>query len=390
MRIDHPSHPRIQTERPLLGRPTPSRGETEMEFAEDVKVRSERFARRVADHNIETEEATKNSFVLPFIQMLGYNPFEPDEVVPEFTADIGTKKGEKVDYALMHDGSPSILVECKKVGSTFGEAELTQLMRYFTVTDARFGILTDGLIYRFYSDLEEQNLMDARPFFTFNMLDFMDQDVKTLKTFTKDEFKIDKALPAARRTKFLTSIKQVLREELSEPTERFLEFMRGSVYEGRQTSRIRSELDPLIRDVCKRFIDEEVQVRINAVLTDRKEIDSDPSDESTTESEPPDDSDEEFTQQELDAFQKVRSRLGGVINPERLVLTKAKFAKNHGVGITVDGSRKRLVCRIRWDESRNLYKILLSWGEAWQDVGATIDGFDAFVQALRENAMKWA
>lgn len=363
-----------------------------MEFAEDVKVRSERFARRATDHNIETEEATKNSFVLPFIQMMGYNIFEPDEVVPEFTADIGTKKGEKVDYALMHDGSPSILIECKKVGSTFGEAELSQLMRYFTVTDARFGILTDGLIYRFYSDLDEQNLMDARPFFTFDMRDFTDQDVRTLKTFTKDEFEIDKALPAARRTKFLTSIKQVLREELSEPTERFLEFMRGSIYEGRQTSRIRSELDPLIRDVCKRFIDEEVQVRINAVLTDRKETESEPKDDSTTESEPPDDIEEsgdsadEFIQQELAAFKKVRSLLDDVIDPERLTLTKAKYATNHGVGIKVDGRMRRLVCRIRWEES---YRILLSWGEAWQEVGATVDDFDAFASALREKVKDW-
>lgn len=359
-----------------------------MEFAEDVKVRSERFARRVADHNIETEEATKNSFVLPFIQMLGYNPFELDDVVPEFTADIGTKKGEKVDYALMHDGSPSILIECKKVGSTFGEAELSQLMRYFTVTDARFGILTDGLVYQFYSDLEEQNLMDVRPFFTFNMLDFMDQDVKTLKTFTKDEFELDKALPAARRTKFLTSIKQVLREELSEPTEEFLAFMRSRVHEGRQTPRIRSELDPLIRQVCKRYIEEEVQVRIKAVLTDRKEIESEPKDDSTIESEPPDDiegSGNEFTREEKDAIEKVESLLVDLIDRERLESSNAETAA-HGVGIKVDGKPKRLVCRIRWEES---YKILLSWPKGWQEVGATVDGFNAFAPDLKENVMKW-
>lgn len=367
-----------------------------MEFAEDVKVRSERFARRVADHNIETEEATKNSFVLPFIQMLGYNPFELDDVVPEFTADIGTKKGEKVDYALMHDGSPSILIECKKVGSTFGEAELSQLMRYFTVTDARFGILTDGLVYQFYSDLEEQNLMDVRPFFTFNMLDFMDQDVKTLKTFTKNEFEIDKALPAARRTKFLTSIKQVLREELSEPTERFLEFMRGSVYEGRQTSRIRSELDPLIRDVCKRFIEEEVQVRINAVLTDRKKAESDPKDDSTTESGTPDDIEEscesadEFIQQELDAFEKVRTMLASIISPERLSLVHTGARGNSPcVSIKIDGSPKKAVCEIGWRQRSQDYALRVLREEGWQEV-ATVDGFDAFAPALIEKAEKWA
>ena len=367
-----------------------------MEFAEDVKVRSERFARRVADHNIETEEATKNSFVLPFIQMLGYNPFELDDVVPEFTADIGTKKGEKVDYALMHDGSPSILVECKKVGSTFGEAELTQLMRYFNVTNARFGILTDGLVYEFYSDLEAENLMDVRPFFTFNMLDFMDQDVKTLKTFTKDEFELDKALPAARRTKFLTSIKEVLEEELSEPTEEFLAFMRSRVHEGRQTPRIRNELDPLIRQVCKRFIEDEVQVRIKAVLTDRKEIESEPKDTSTTESETPDDTEEsgestdEFIQQELDAFEKVQTILASVISAERLSLVHTGARGNSPcVSIKIDGSSKKAVCEIGWRQRSQDYVLRVLREEGWQEVGTT-DGFDAFAPALQEKAAKWA
>lgn len=358
-----------------------------MEFAEDVKVRSERFARRVADHNIETEEATKNSFVLPFIQMLGYNPFELDDVVPEFTADIGTKKGEKVDYALMHDGSPSILIECKKVGSTFGEAELSQLMRYFTVTDARFGILTDGLVYQFYSDLEEQNLMDARPFFTFKMLDFMDQDVKTLKTFTKDEFELDKALPAARRTKFLTSVKQVLQEELSEPTEEFLAFMRGRVYEGRQTPRIRSELDPLIRQVCKRYIEEEVQVRIKAVLTDRKDIKSEPKEEQATK----EDATGEFHEQYQAALEKVRVLLGDVLAPERLsfVYTLARVAVGGSVSLKVDESRNRTVCSIGWRDSSNDYVIRVEQTEGWQEVGPTVDGFDAFAPALREKVKDW-
>ena len=367
-----------------------------MEFAEDVKVRSERFARRVADHNIETEEATKNSFVLPFIQMLGYNPFELDDVVPEFTADIGTKKGEKVDYALMHDGSPSILIECKKVGSTFGQAELSQLMRYFTVTDARFGILTDGLVYQFYSDLEEQNLMDARPFFTFKMLDFMDQDVKTLKTFTKDEFELDKALPAARRTKFLTSIKQVLQEELSEPTEEFLAFMRGRVYEGRQTPRIRSELDPLIRQVCKRYIEEEVQVRIKAVLTDRKDIESEPKDDSTTEPGTSDDIEEsgdsadEFIQQELDALEKVQTILAPTISPERLSLVHTGARGNSPcVSIKVDRARKKAVCEIGWRQRSQDYVIRLLREEGWQEV-ASVDGFDVFAPALREKVKDWA
>ena len=72
---------------------------------------AERASEQVA--HLETEEATKHALVMPFIQALGYNVFDPLEIVPESTADVGTRRGEKVDYALMHDGKPMILFECK-------------------------------------------------------------------------------------------------------------------------------------------------------------------------------------------------------------------------------------------------------------------------------------
>ena len=241
-----------------------------MEFAVKVQKLANDVQRKTEPpHDVNDEAATKLYLVQPFIQMMGYDPTDPKDVKPEFIADIGIKKGEKVDYAIKHDGNPSILVECKKAGSTFREAELSQLMRYFTVTDARFGILTDGLVYQFYSDLEKQNVMDVRPFFTFDMRDFTSQDIETLKMFTKDKFDVDKARSAARRaidkarldaqrTKFQTLIEEVLQKELSEqPTEEFLAFMRGRVDADGQSDLPQDELDSLIRHVCKNFIDKE-------------------------------------------------------------------------------------------------------------------------------------
>ena len=96
------------------------------------------------------EEATRTSFVLPFIQMLGYDIFDPTEVVPEFTADVGIKKREKVDFALIKDGEPIVLIEIKPTGTNLGEEHISQLLRYFGVTNARFSILTDGLTYLFF------------------------------------------------------------------------------------------------------------------------------------------------------------------------------------------------------------------------------------------------
>lgn len=101
--------------------------------------------------SIQTEEATKNAMVMPFIQILGYNVFDPLEVTPELIADVGTKKGEKVDYAILREGKPIILFECKKVGSDLNINHASQLFRYFHVTEARFGVLTNGITYHFFT-----------------------------------------------------------------------------------------------------------------------------------------------------------------------------------------------------------------------------------------------
>ncbi len=245
------------------------------EFAAQVQKLADDVRREVeVVRELNTEAATKQFLVLPFMQTMGYSGAA--DVVPEFTAAFGTKKDDKVDYALMHDGSSSILIECKKVDSTLGTNEHSQLMGYFAaVPEARFGILTNGLVYQFYSDLEKPNVMDDHPFLTFDVRDLDAQDVETLeilKALTKDEFDVDKARSAARRaidkarrdaqrTKFRTLLEQVLQEELSEqPTEEFLAFMRGRVDADGQSDLTQDELDSLIRHVCKNFINKEPRV----------------------------------------------------------------------------------------------------------------------------------
>ena len=105
--------------------------------------------RNTPKENIQTEEATKMAFIAPFLNLLGYDVFNPSIVVPEFVADVGSKKGEKVDYAIMDNGKPLILIEAKSVHENLDNHN-NQLVRYFTVTDAKFGILTNGIEYRFF------------------------------------------------------------------------------------------------------------------------------------------------------------------------------------------------------------------------------------------------
>ncbi|RYZ96434.1 MAG: restriction endonuclease, partial [Moraxellaceae bacterium] len=160
-----------------------------MDFIDQLRMLSTRITN--TKNLIQTEEATKNSMVMPLIQILGYNVFDPLEVTPELISDIGTKKGEKVDYAILKDGKPIMLFECKKAGADLHINHASQLFRYFHVTAARFGVLTNGLVYRFFTDLEQPNKMDEKPFFEFNILDFKERDVDELKKFAKAAFDLD-------------------------------------------------------------------------------------------------------------------------------------------------------------------------------------------------------
>lgn len=118
-----------------------------------------------------SEESTKHSLVMPFLSALGYSVFNPLEVRPEFISDIGIKKGERVDYALFIENNLEILIECK-IDSDLTDEDMSQLARYFQVTDANIGILTDGVVYKFFTDTESENVMDRFPFLnlTFQIL----------------------------------------------------------------------------------------------------------------------------------------------------------------------------------------------------------------------------
>lgn len=167
-----------------------------MDFQTEIKELSDKISKQKP--NIQTEEATKTAFILPFLKALGYDVFDPTVVVPEFTADIGAKKGEKVDYAIFKDGKPLILIEAKHYTANLDNHN-SQLLRYYTVTEAKFGILTNGIEYRFYTDLDNQNKMDEKPFLIINLENLKDKHIKELEQFAKDALNIDQILSMAGR-----------------------------------------------------------------------------------------------------------------------------------------------------------------------------------------------
>lgn len=230
-----------------------------MGFINEVESNSAKFKLRL--EVIRTEEATKNALVMPFIKMLGYETEDPTEVEPEYIADFGVKKGEKVDYAVLRDGNPIILIEAKKYGEVLTVSHEDQLFRYFTVTDARFAILTDGISYRFYSDLDKPNKMDDSPFFVFNMLDFSPEQVEQLRRFRKDEFKPEQALEAAHELRYTNGIKQVLNEEMDSPSEEFVKFLLNRMEFPEAKSKLLIEkLMPIVKRAFRGFAHYRVKV----------------------------------------------------------------------------------------------------------------------------------
>ena len=175
-----------------------------MDFKDQIKNLGERVDKLKSQ--IATEEATKNAFIMPFIQTLGYDVFNPLEIVPEYVTDIGTKKGEKIDYAIFKDDKPTILIECKHWAQNLNLHD-GQLLRYFHVSKAKFGILTNGITYRFYSDLVEQNKMDEKPFLEFNLNEIKENQIEELKKFHKSYFDAESIVTTASELKYLNELK---------------------------------------------------------------------------------------------------------------------------------------------------------------------------------------
>src|SRR5882757_2491497 len=198
-----------------------------MEFKDQIKLLADRVSKM--QDKIQTEEATKNALIMPFIQIMGYDVFNPSEVNPEFIADIGIKKGEKVDYAIMKDGEPTILIECKHHLEKL-DPHNSQLFRYFHTTKAKFGLLTNGLTYRFYTDLDERNKMDGTPFFEFNITEIKETEMVELKKFHKSYFDVESITNTASELKYLNELKTLLNKEMISPSDNFVSFFTKQIY----------------------------------------------------------------------------------------------------------------------------------------------------------------
>ncbi|HEX8018033.1 MAG TPA: type I restriction endonuclease, partial [Flavobacterium sp.] len=287
-------------------------------------------------NKIETEESTKHAFVLPFIHVLGYDAFNPLEVVPEFTADLGLKKGEKVDYAIFQNGEPIIIVECKSWKEKL-TIHNSQLFRYFHVTKTRFALLTNGINYQFFTDLDAPNKMDEKPFLEFDITNLKENTINEITKFHESNFNVDNIVSNASSLKYIKEIKKQISAELENPSNDFTRFFANKVYTGRLTEKVVDEFKDLVQKSLNQFISEKINDRLNAALT--KETIKQQDEEIVT-------IEEEnkiiTTEEELDGFRIVVAILRRKLPINRIVHrdTQSYF------GILLDDNNRKPLCRL--------------------------------------------
>lgn len=229
------------------------------------------LAKKIRDtrDSVQTEEATKNAFIMPFISnVLGYDVFDPSEVVPEFVADVGVKKGEKVDYAIFKNGQVQILIECKKIGDPLDLRYASQLFRYFAVTSARIAILTNGQHYYVYTDGDLPNRMDEKPFLIFDLLDIDRTLVPEIQKFSKESFDIDSVVSAAEELKYIGGIRRIIAAEVKDPSEEWVRLFANRIYEGRTTQKVIDQFRPLVAKALHQYVGDQVNSRLKTALGD--------------------------------------------------------------------------------------------------------------------------
>jgi hypothetical protein len=321
-----------------------------MDLIDRLRDISSRIPRLKQEGLIRTEEGTKNALIMPFINALGYNVFDPTEVTPELIADVGIKKGEKVDYAILRKGQPIILFECKCFGADLSQVHASQLYRYFSVTSARFGVLTDGVIYRFYTDLDNPNKMDENPFFIFDMTEIKEAKVEELKKFTKSSFDEDDIMTAASELKYKGLITSYLHKEMSTPSDELTRHLAqaSGAYGGRFTQSVIDDFRAIVRSSFRGFINEQVENRLKSALaSEQQKALPESSDDS-----PQDNQDNRrevvTTEEEVEAFQIIRSILREVVDVKRIAMRDALSY----CAILLDDNNRRTIARLYFSANR--------------------------------------
>ncbi|WP_447860619.1 type I restriction endonuclease [Enterobacter vonholyi] len=354
-----------------------------MEFTERLNALSNKIRQQI--DAINTEEATKTAFVMPFIHnVLGYDVFDPSEVTPEFVCDVGTKKGEKIDYAIMKNNDVQILIECKKIGEPLNINHASQLFRYFHVTNARISILTNGQNYKFFTDLDAPNKMDEKPFLEVDLLDIDENIIPELKKITKSSFDLESIINAAGELKYVSQIKKILHSQLNNPEDDFVKFFASRVYDGILTQKVRESFLNLTKKAASQYINDQVNERLKSAITGITPAIIETPNESShiEEDEHKDESDVVTTLEELEGYHIVKAITRAVLEAPRITHrdTKSYF------GVLVDDNNRKPLCRLHFNRTQKYIGLFDIEKNETRHPITTVDDIYSFADMLKATA----
>ncbi len=318
-----------------------------MEFTEKVaQLKDKAIAQQ---DNVKNEEATKTALIMPFLSALGYDVFNPLEVVPEYIPDRSSKKDEKIDYAILKDGNPIILVECKRIENDKLDIKKhgSQLFRYFTASKAKFIIFTNGILYKFFSDVEETNILDKEPFFTFNLLNYKESQIKTLQNFCKENFDMEKAFSAAGDLKYIRSFEEVIENEYRNPSDDFVKYLidKSGVYDGIKTAKIIDKHKKTTIEAFNLFMSKVMKTSLDFSMAKKEE---------TSESEKVNKNEIVTTLEELEGYAIVKAVLFGNMDINRVTYRDNASYFN----VLLDDNILKTVCRLYFNSTKKYIAFL--------------------------------
>ena len=344
-----------------------------MDFKDQIKQLGDRVIK--LKDQVNTEEATKNAFIMPFIKELGYDVFNPSEVTPELVADIGMKQGEKIDYAIMRNGEPIILIECKWHGAPLNVHNASQLFRYFHTTKAKFSILTNGIEYRFYTDLVEPNKMDEKPFFSFNITDIKDNQIEELKKFHKAYYDFENIVNTASDLKYTNELKTLINSEFTDPSSDFVKHFARQLYPGVITAKILEQFTNLTKKSAQQYISDLITERLKSALV--KE-DNAIKEQAAIQTAIEEANKIITTEEELEAFMIVKAILRQKISVNRIAYrdVQSYFA------ILLDDNNRKTICRLYFNNSKKYIITLDNQKKEIRNEITTIDDIFKFSTLL--------
>ena len=288
--------------------------------------------------------------------MLGYDVFNPLEVVPEMDCDIAKKKGEKIDYAIMKDGAPIMLIECKHWKQDLNLHD-NQLKRYYVASKAKFGVLTNGIVYRFYADLIKENIMDDVPFLEINLEKLRETQIEEVKKFCKGNFDLDNILSSANDLKYMSEVKKIIRAEFGEPSPELVKMLTKRVYEGIVTQKVLDQFTDIVKRALKSHINDVMSEKLGIAIKATEAAGAPIQTASSTTEQTSDESAKEeekvskinTTIEELEGYYIVKSIVCEVIPTERVTYrdSQSYFA------IFVDDNNRKPVCRLHFNNTNN-------------------------------------